>query len=42
MGKKLYTVSLTEKSAESAKKREDNFSGLLDRLLADWLRRSRA
>ena len=32
MGKKLYTVSLTEKTAERAKRREDNFSGLLDRL----------
>jgi hypothetical protein len=42
MGKKLYTVSLTEKAAERAKRRQSNFSGLLDQLLADWLRKSRA
>ena len=36
-GKKAYLVTLTEKNAEMAKKREENFSGLLDRLLARWL-----
>jgi len=36
-GKKNYTVSLTKKHVDRAKKREGNFSGLLDRLLADWL-----
>jgi hypothetical protein len=37
-GKKAYLVTLTEKNAERAKKREANFSGLLDGLLAVWLR----
>jgi len=37
-GKKAYLVSLTEKNAERAKRKVDNFSGLLDRLLAKWLR----
>lgn len=32
MGKNAYTVTLTEKNVERAKKREKNFSGLLDRL----------
>ena len=36
-GKKAYLVTLTEKNAEKAKKREANFSGLLDKLLARWL-----
>jgi hypothetical protein len=36
-GKAKYLVSLTKKNAERAKKREANFSGLLDRLLARWL-----
>ncbi len=36
-GKAAYTVTLTEKNVKRAKKRETNFSGLLDRLLADWL-----
>jgi hypothetical protein len=36
-GKAMYTVTLTEKNVKQAKKREANFSGLLDRLLADWL-----
>ena len=36
-GKKNYTVSLTEKNVSKARKRERNFSGLLDRLLADWI-----
>ena len=38
-GKKAYLVTLTEKNAEKAKKREANFSALLDRLLARWVRR---
>ena len=37
-GKAPYTVTLTEANVERAKKRELNFSGLLDRLLAKWLR----
>ena len=36
-GKAAYTVTLTEKNVNRAKKRETNFSGLLDRLLASWL-----
>jgi hypothetical protein len=37
MGKNPYTVTLTEKNVNRAKKREKNFSALLDRLLASWL-----
>ena len=37
-GKAAYTVTLTETNVECAKKQESNFSGLLDRLLARWLR----
>ena len=37
-GKAAYTVTLTQENAERAKKRETNFSGLLDRLLAKWLK----
>jgi hypothetical protein len=36
-GKKAVLVTLTEKNVKRAKKREANFSGLLDRLLAEWL-----
>lgn len=36
-GKEKYNVTLTAKNVTAAKKRERNFSGLLDRLLADWL-----
>jgi hypothetical protein len=36
-GKKAFLVTLTEKNVKRAKKREKNFSGLLDRLLAAWL-----
>ena len=32
-GKSAYTVTLTTKNVERAKRRESNFSGLLDRLL---------
>lgn len=38
MGKKAYAVTLTEKNVKRARRRERNLSGLLDRLLADWLR----
>ena len=38
-GKKPVLVTLNEKNVKRAKKREDNFSGLLDRLLADWIDR---
>lgn len=37
MGKSTYSVTLTSTNVVKAKKRESNFSGLLDRLLADWL-----
>jgi hypothetical protein len=37
-GKKAYLVTLTEKNAQSAKRRVDNFSALLDGLLSKWLR----
>jgi len=36
-GKAAYSVTLTKKNVTRAKKRETNFSGLLDRLLASWL-----
>lgn len=36
-GKAAFTVTLTAKNVKRAKKREANFSGLLDRLLSDWL-----
>ncbi|HSH38223.1 MAG TPA: type II toxin-antitoxin system CcdA family antitoxin [Chthoniobacterales bacterium] len=38
-GKKAVLVTLTETNVKEAKKREGNFSGLLDRLLADWIER---
>jgi hypothetical protein len=38
-GKKAYLVTLTEKNAERAKRRVENFSALLDSLLARWIRR---
>ena len=37
-GKEPFTVTLTAKNVERAKKREKNFSALLDGLLAIWLR----
>ena len=37
-GKAAYTVTLTQENVKRAKKRESNFSGLLDQLLAVWLR----
>jgi len=36
-GKDRFTVTLTADNVTKAKESEDNFSGLLDRLLADWL-----
>jgi len=38
-GKKAVLVTLTEKNVKRAKKQEDNFSGLLDRLLSEWIDR---
>jgi hypothetical protein len=37
MGKGKFTASLTAKNVARARKREKNFSALLDRLLARWL-----
>lgn len=37
LGKANFTVSLNAGNVEKAKKREGNFSGLLDRLLSDYL-----
>jgi hypothetical protein len=37
-GKERITVSLTAENVKKAKARGINFSGLLDRLLSDWLR----
>ena len=39
MGKGRYTVTLTSENVENARGKETNFSGLLDRLLARWLRK---
>jgi hypothetical protein len=39
MGKDRYTVTLTEANVTRAKQAEPNFSGLLDRLLNDWVNR---
>jgi hypothetical protein len=36
-GKAEYIVTLTAENVERAKKRQANFSGLLDWLLARWL-----
>ena len=38
-GKSRYNVSLTADNVKTARKQEKNFSGLLDRLLADWINR---
>ena len=40
-GKAAYTVTLTADNVVKAKEREANFSGLLDSLLARWLRKNR-
>lgn len=39
MGKERYTVTLTGDNVDAAREREANFSGLLDRLLATWLKK---
>lgn len=36
-GKKAYTVTLTAETVVKAKAMERNFSGLLDRLLSEWI-----
>ena len=36
-GKAPFTVTLTKAAVTKARKQEKNFSGLLDRLLTDWL-----
>ena len=36
-GKKPFTVTLTAENVEKAKSEQSNFSGLLDRLLLEWL-----
>lgn len=36
-GKARYNVMLTTENVEKAKAREGNLSGLLDRLLSQWL-----
>jgi|GEM_PF-1465104 len=38
-GKATYTVTLTEKNVNIAKKHESNFSGLLNRLLTAWIKK---
>ena len=40
LGKAKYTVTLTKANAEHAKKVKSNFSGLLDRLLEDWIEKN--
>jgi Post-segregation antitoxin CcdA len=35
-GKQPYTVTLTTANVDKAKRKEANFSGLLDKLLAEW------
>jgi hypothetical protein len=39
MGKGRFTVTLTEETVMKAKASEPNLSGLLDRLLASWVKR---
>ena len=39
MGKERYTVTLTAENIERARNKERNLSGLLDRLLAQWVRK---
>jgi hypothetical protein len=39
MGKQRYTVTLTEANVKTARDKERNLSGLLDRLLAQWMRK---
>lgn len=37
LGKKRFQVMLTESAVERAREKESNLSGLLDRLLREWL-----
>ncbi|HWB06494.1 MAG TPA: type II toxin-antitoxin system CcdA family antitoxin [Verrucomicrobiales bacterium] len=39
-GKGRYLVTLNAENAENAKARTENFSGLLDSLLAQWLKKA--
>lgn len=39
MGKERYTLTLTGANVKMARDKERNLSGLLDRLLAQWVRR---
>jgi len=39
MGKGRYTVTLTAVNVKMARDKERNMSGLLDRLLAQWVRK---
>lgn len=39
LGKKHYDVTLTEANVETARETEKNLSGLLDELLAGWLKK---
>lgn len=40
LGKKRFNVTLTEDNVEEAKGKTSNLSGLLDELLADWLKKN--
>jgi hypothetical protein len=37
-GKSRFTVTLSKENVKQAKTKAENFSGLLDALLADWLK----
>jgi hypothetical protein len=39
MGKERYTVTLIAANVKTARGKERNLSGLLDRLLAQWVRK---
>ena len=39
-GKNRFTVTLNSENVAKAKSRAENFSGLLDKLLSEWLRPS--
>lgn len=41
-GKGRYTVTLTQETVKKARAAERNFSGLLDQLLSDWVRKLNA
>lgn len=38
LGKKTYAVTLTESNVSKARRKKINLSGLLDELLAGWLK----